>query len=262
MAGISTNRNIRRILVALDTSVRSTAALEAAAELASEFQVQLLGLFVEDINLMHLAGLPFAREFGYFSATERRLAFPDIERLFKVEAAHAQRMLAQTAERMQLQWSFQVVRGQIFSEVFSIAGDADLIVFGKMAGTSTGKKTARTPSGLQQVLILFDDIPASQRALVAAARLAQTTTAPLTVLIIGDTPGSLAHLEQIAVAQLAEIGLEARILHASKADAPHHAQAALTEKMGILVLARQNHALSRELQQLLGKISSPVVIVS
>ena len=43
---------IRRILVALDTSKHSLAALEAADELAAWLKAELFGLFVEDINLL------------------------------------------------------------------------------------------------------------------------------------------------------------------------------------------------------------------
>ena len=58
---------VRRILVAVDASHHSIAALEAAVELATRFQAELLGLYVEDINLLRLAQLPFGREVGTFS---------------------------------------------------------------------------------------------------------------------------------------------------------------------------------------------------
>ncbi|MGD9028912.1 MAG: universal stress protein, partial [Anaerolineae bacterium] len=53
---------IRRILIALDASSHSIAALRAAARLASSLEAELHGLFVEDINLLRAAGLPMARE--------------------------------------------------------------------------------------------------------------------------------------------------------------------------------------------------------
>ena len=43
---------IRRILVALDTSPHSQAAMEAAIELAARFEAELAGMFVEDVNLL------------------------------------------------------------------------------------------------------------------------------------------------------------------------------------------------------------------
>ena len=43
---------IRRILVALDASPHSLAALEAASELADALKAELVGIFVEDVNLL------------------------------------------------------------------------------------------------------------------------------------------------------------------------------------------------------------------
>ena len=62
------NLAIRRILIALDASTHSLAALHAAAEMAANMQAELIGLFVEDENLLHLAGLPFAQEVRSSSA--------------------------------------------------------------------------------------------------------------------------------------------------------------------------------------------------
>ena len=56
-----------RILVALDASPRSLAALSTAGALAAELDAELSGLFVEDINLQRLLALPFAREFCLLS---------------------------------------------------------------------------------------------------------------------------------------------------------------------------------------------------
>ena len=53
---------VRHILVAVDATPSSSVVLEAAARLAREFDAELNGIFVEDLNLLHLAGLPFARE--------------------------------------------------------------------------------------------------------------------------------------------------------------------------------------------------------
>jgi len=47
---------IRRILVALDASRYSLAALEAAIELAAGLEAELQGIFVEDVSELRAAG--------------------------------------------------------------------------------------------------------------------------------------------------------------------------------------------------------------
>ena len=54
--------DVRRILVALDASPHSHAALEEAAALAKPLQAELAGVFVLDAELLRLSALPVARE--------------------------------------------------------------------------------------------------------------------------------------------------------------------------------------------------------
>jgi len=65
---------IRRVIVGLEPASRNAAKLEAAARLAARMEAELVGLFVENIDLLHFAGLPFAREVGFASATRREVA--------------------------------------------------------------------------------------------------------------------------------------------------------------------------------------------
>ncbi|MCS5560938.1 MAG: universal stress protein, partial [Marinobacter nauticus] len=61
----------RRILVLLDGSRRSLAALEAAADIARAQQAEVLGIFVEEVSLLRSAGYGFAREAGRSSGVAR-----------------------------------------------------------------------------------------------------------------------------------------------------------------------------------------------
>ena len=81
-----------RIVVALDASPHSLAALRAAAQLAATIQAELYGLFVEDSDLLRLCDLPFCQEIGSFSATVRRLDSRSVERTLRVRAGHVQRL--------------------------------------------------------------------------------------------------------------------------------------------------------------------------
>ena len=69
----TSNWSIKRILVPLDASMHSQAALKAGIKLAASFKAQLIALFVEDIHLLQLSELSFAREICSFSPTCRLL---------------------------------------------------------------------------------------------------------------------------------------------------------------------------------------------
>ena len=128
---------IQRILVALDASPHSLAALEVASALADTLKAELVGIFVEDINLLHLAGLPFAREVRYWSVTDRPLDTSSMERELRLQAEQVKQTLAVVAGRRQLRWSFRVVRGQVAAELLTAAQEADLLALGRASWGAT-----------------------------------------------------------------------------------------------------------------------------
>ncbi len=135
-------RLIRRILVALDTSPHSRAALAAAANLAARLEAQLIGVYVEDMNLLRLAQLPFAQEIHYASATPQKLDKDVMEKQLRSQADRARNDLRQTAEQYALEWSFQVLRGLVAAELLTAAEEADLLVLGR-----TSRQTVPSTSG-------------------------------------------------------------------------------------------------------------------
>jgi nucleotide-binding universal stress UspA family protein len=120
----------QRILVALDNSPHSTAALEAAAEVAARLQAELVGIFVEDTDLLHLAALPFAREVTFSSPVWRPLDAGAMEQQLQQLAAKARRALSAAADRRQLRWSFRVARGAVGAELLAAAVEMDLLALG------------------------------------------------------------------------------------------------------------------------------------
>lgn len=122
---------IRRILVALDASTDSVAALKTAASLAASLQAELVGLFVEDINLLRLAGLPFASEVQRVTGTGRVLDEAGMERDLQLQASQARRALANAAADAEATWTFRVVRGVVTTEILAAALEADLLTLGR-----------------------------------------------------------------------------------------------------------------------------------
>jgi nucleotide-binding universal stress UspA family protein len=278
---------IRRILVALDTSGHSLAALAAAAELAARLKAELTGLFVEDINLLRLAGLPFAREIRYPSAVVQPIESPRLEQELKAQAVQARQALAAAAEQAQVAWSFRVVRGQVTGEVLAAALEADLLSLGIASWPSTRRgrlgSTARTVAAeapqavllLQRgdkirlpVLVTYDGSPAARRALAIAVQLVPTTEPagwpPLTVLLLADEEAldTLQRLEQEVITWLQEHRLKANYRRLIRTDVLHLAQAVQAEQGGLLVLAGQRFLIQAEvIQELLNQIDCPILLI-
>jgi nucleotide-binding universal stress UspA family protein len=191
---------IGRILVAVDATPDSTAVLEIAAQLASEFNAELNGIFVEDINLLRLAGLPFARELSWSTAMELRLDYQRMERTLRGYAAHAQQAVVKLTTQLKLHASLQVVRGLVAQELLRAAENADLFILGKggnvrgaRIGTVAGQVLQQAQSSVllvasrlqpyRTVMTIFSDAERSGRVLNAAAHAARATHKRLLVLI-------------------------------------------------------------------------------
>jgi nucleotide-binding universal stress UspA family protein len=272
-------RTIRRILVALDASRHSLAALEAAAELATSLEAELHGLFVEDVNLLRVAGSPAAQEVRYPFVTAARMERARMERELRAQAALARRALAAACERRQIKWSFRVVRGEVAPEVLEAALEADLLSLGKASRPlirkvrmgSTARVVAvkapccvlllqRDVGIMPPVVVIYEGSPTAWQALRMATRLAQQTGGYLGVVILADSLDEAQQLQAEVADGLHGRGLMIRyrrLLNASVATLTHEIR---SEGSGVLVLSGtilQPDAL----QTLLDGVDCPVLLM-
>jgi hypothetical protein len=148
--------NLQRILLPLDLSRDSLAALDSAFVLAAALGAEVSGLFIEDERLVAAGNLPFAREVGSFSGIRRQIGCADIEHRFRAVAANARLALVEAGRERQVRSRFRVARGDVSGEIFSASGDADIVVLGK-AGWSAG--TIHKPGGTCRFLLSETRIP-------------------------------------------------------------------------------------------------------
>jgi nucleotide-binding universal stress UspA family protein len=273
-------RRIRRILVALDVSPHSLSALEAAAELAVQLQAELLGLFVEDVDLLRLAQLPDSREMGSLSSQPRELDSQYLERQLRAQARRARRALARRAERSKVPWSFRVARGAITAELLAAAADADLTILGKSGLSRPGRRLGSTARQMllqtdrqtmffergarlgMPVLIVYDGSPAAQRALAAATQLLRAVERQLTVLTLAADEEAARAVEARAARWLKNEGLEAHFRWLSHADPRGIVDVIQSEGCQVVVLPKSVAGMPEEVvTQLLETLDCPVLFV-
>lgn len=219
--------DVRRIVVALDAASGSAESLEAAAEIAERLRAELIGLFVEDVNLLRSGELPFVRQVNVRSRIWGDFDAHSMEREMRAGAAKARHLLEAASARRRVAHSFRVVRGQVAHEVAAAAADADLLI---VEGTSrpltphmrlvsttrvAAKAAARSVFLLRpgvaghNLVALYDDAPGADKALAAAASLARSDGGALTVLVLAPTDDEMAVLEDRARRLLGELGVRA-----------------------------------------------------
>lgn len=197
--------SIQRILVAFDNSRLSGITLETAAELAADLQAELHGLFVEDENLIRLADMPFACEIGSTSASSRPLNREVIERTFRAKAEEAKRALIENAQRVQVQWAFQVCRGQLLQMTFAAADEADVTIVEpqstllerqhysnrraerNLSSVSDDSSSHRKSEPATHLVVIMDGSSCAFRALHLALHLSHSLAADL-IVFLAPTP--------------------------------------------------------------------------
>lgn len=274
------DRLIRRILVALDASPHSLAALQAATELATRFEAELVGLYVEDVNVLRLAGLPFVREVGLFSARSRRVRRETMEREMHAHLARARQLFRRATARAQVRAMFRVARGAVASEVLTAARESDVLILGRAGWTfpptrqwgSTARSALVQAPGLTLVLqdgtrlghpifVLYDGSPLAHKSLDVALSLLADASEPLTVMLLTD--GAPAEDLQAEVeGRLRPEGYAVRFRSLKAANLTDLAELLCTEACGTLVLpARPSLFRDEVLQSLLEAVDVPVLLV-
>ena len=280
MTGSPKRLTIKRITVAIDCSPHSRASLSAAAEIAGLLQAELLGIFVEDINLIRMAELPFSQEIHLHTARSEPLDSLKLERLLKLQAKEAHELFIQTAERLGIPHTFRKLRGLVPAEVLAAALETDLLAMGKSGRTpvcrrglgSTARKAIReaktnillTRSGFtadSPLLVIYDGSPGAQRALETAVGLARREIV-LHVFLVGNNAQKQAILQDEA-----EMIIDGRIAKKEFHMAPWTDSRMLVQcihmtEPGLLVLSDSTEAISPEtVYTLIDATDYPVLLV-
>lgn len=269
---------IRRILVALDASPGSLAALTAAANLASLLSAELLGVFVEDINLLRVAQLPFAREVRYLVATVEPLTEQEVTHRMQVQAIRAQLAFVHAVETHRIRGSFHVVQGVVTAELLAAALQADLLVMGRVGRAAVARTGSTARAALTQapcsvllmqpgvdlshpVLAIFDGSRGSVQALTLAAHLARTG-GRLHVLIWAPDHETVRQREKEVAARLRQHDLEVSHRPVLQYEAESIVHIINHARPGMVVLGEMESRLpSGIMQALLEQLHRPLLIV-
>jgi len=277
--GTEGEHGIARILVALDPSEHSRAALEAGARMALRLDAELIGLFIEDVNVRRLAELPFAQEVGLFTGGCRRVETHELSRQLRVQAGSVRRRFRTVTQRVETRCTFRQVRGRVAPEVLRAATEADVVILGK--GAWSPFETERLTPAVREVLsqapastlvlragtgveppmrAVYDGTSQGDRALSIAARLAED--GHLMVFILADDPDKASRLQQAAVEHLKERELELTFQTLTESSVSRLAHLVAVEALGTLVMPADDESMEDEaVLDFLDETGAPVLLV-
>lgn len=180
---------VKRIMVAVST-LHDLTPFDTAVTLAEQLQAQLDALFVEDINLFHLAELPFAKELDRISGKLRPMSLNYMEQALQTQARRIHETLVSISQDKQVQWNMSVVRGNYIKEAMNASNIDVLFILGpKQISTSQtiakilSRKERKETRGFKPVYVYFDNSQVSHRVLKLANKLAGLINTDLIILI-------------------------------------------------------------------------------
>lgn len=244
----------------------------------------MAGLFVEDENLLRLAGLPILYEMGVFSATWRRIQGEELAREIRVQSRHVHRVFLGRMQRAHVTSSFRVVRGSVPREVLAAALDADMIVLGKVGWSLLQRR--RLGSTVHSILpgrfglalivkentrlneplaVVYTGSPAAERALAVANILRRRSDEkhPLIVLLLAEAPEICRALQERLARRLAEQGTAVRFRTLKDSNALQLAHALRAEGCGMVILPARSATLQNDaLVELLEQLELPSLLVT
>jgi hypothetical protein len=200
-------QGIKRVVVSLDAASETGTAIDTAARLAARWRVPLHGIFIEDQELIGLAGLPFARQVTLGTGLEP-LTREHVEDHFRAFAERVRRELTAAADRHGVKWLFEIVRGPLAAN--ALGGEDDFVVAGAVTRPIGGHFRISSPcwswtatitrpfllaqreweSGGSVFTLLRRRSPRSARMLAIAAQIAAFGGSSLTVAGTPDLAGS------------------------------------------------------------------------
>lgn len=260
MSGTPSTPPVRRIAVTLDAFDHSLAALEQALRLARHMGAQLEGIFVEDLDLLQLAELPFLHEVRSASRSVEAMSPARMEQEMRVLARRAERLLGEQAARHNVAWTFRIWRGSIDSELLAAAMEVDVLALTRLGAALARPAAAR--AGRSAVSVLFAGTESSARALDTAADMAAEQQASLNVLLPAGSEVMTAELERLAAGRLGDQADRARFIPMPDASLTSLVEALADSDSAVLILER-GHALlqSPSLRQCLNTLDCPLLVV-
>jgi hypothetical protein len=221
---------VRRVAVALDASPHAIGGLELAAAIAAALHAEIEGIYVEDTELLRLAGLPFLRELRAATLCESALDAERLERELRAAGRQVRERLEQTAAGLGLTWTFRVWRGDLEAEILAAAHDAELFALGRLGRFAPLRRRPR-PSAPRVagagliVGVLCARAEELERMISVATPIAGRQAGGLTIILQPETPEDTRTLRRQALERLGELTDRIRLV----AIAPAHGSTAGVE---------------------------------
>lgn len=251
MATDADSRHLNRVVVTANLECYLPSAIELAIAIARSNNSGLHGLFIEDLDLLRVAGLPFSREISLASGQVRILDSQQVTLGFNARSRHFRRSLLRQAEKSSLPWSYSKARGGKLSKALEESINAEFLVIGQSRGALNATGTMRPGR-----ILLIDNH--SQRLFQALdVVLDNFIGLPFELLFVPRSSGISANTTELLSAKLSSHP-QGRLVELNPESLPEVTQTP-GAPISCVIISRHQPELMREVLQ---QLSCPMIVVS
>lgn len=120
-----------QVLFLLDCGSQDADALSAVTALAGEQPVEVLGLFVEDADLLGAAALPDSVEVSIYTQKITKLDQDSMQQALASQARQIRSIFELAAQRHKLSHTFKVIKGRTIETLVRSAEEKDIVIVGR-----------------------------------------------------------------------------------------------------------------------------------
>lgn len=271
---------LREILVAIDTSTHSQAALEAAVALAKTMEANIQGLFVHDEIWNRISRLPSTRAVNALTGDVLPLENDTLEDQISILRNRLRRKLEYLSNRKQVKHSWNFLRGNVEDKILEAAENADMITIGLKGHSARKKKLGSSAKTIIQkadkpVLILkeglhlgttltavYDASEESQKGIRLALKIARKNNSTLKVLVVDNNPKALEQRNKELEKILDDTNVSVKVELMEGTDLGSFLNSINKQHSGLLIIPKSQPLLARALETVLIHINCPLLMVN
>lgn len=276
------NREIllHNILVAIDTSSHSRAALKAAAALAKIMEARIHGLFVQDEIWSKISRIPSSSTINELTGTIRPLKQKKLEHQIEMLEKRLRRRLETISRKNKIKHSWESVRGIVEEKILEAAEEADLITIGRRGSSFPGRRRLGSSAkaviqksdkpvlilkqGLElgsKITILYDASAESQRGMRLALSLAQKNDSPITILVADNNSKALKERDKELENTLEEVSISTTVKLLEHTDTWSFLNSVRNLNSDLLVISKNQPVIRDNLEIVLNNLNCPILLI-
>lgn len=274
-------KEFRRILVAVDTSSHSLAALEAAAHLAQKMEANIHGLFVHEELWQKIGRLPTMRTINELTGHDEELEKRSLDKQIELLKKRLKRRIDSISREYNLSHSWESVKGNVEEAILQAAEDADLITIGRRGSSFPQKKKLGSSAkaiirkadkpililkrGLklgESIMVVYDGSRESQRCLRMAISMAKRNESHLNILVLDNEPKTDRDRDKNLedTVEQSDVPIQVQFMHSP--DIWGFTNAVNRRGAGLLIMPKHQPLLEEHLETVIFQLQCPVLLMN